>query len=163
MRFAVFGLAAISVWAQDVEVHTRYGTVAGSESQGLRAFKGIPYATPPTGDLRWKRPLPPKTWTGIRQATEFGASCIQPARVQPQSEDCLYLNVWSLQSAHDAPVMVWIHGGGYLTGSGSLPYYDGSRLARLGAVVVTINYRLGVMGFLAKSAVITRVARACFR
>jgi para-nitrobenzyl esterase len=149
MRLPIFALAAISLWAQDVQVHTRYGAVAGSESEELRVFKGIPYATPPTDGLRWKRPLPPKAWTGIRQATEYAASCIQPARVRPQSEDCLYLNVWSLKAAHNAPVMVWIHGGGYLTGSGSLPYYDGGALARLGAVVVTINYRLGVFGFLA--------------
>ena len=131
------------------EVATRYGTVAGIEDAGLRVFKGIPYATPPVGELRWKRPLPPKPWTGVRQAGEFGASCIQPARVEPQSEDCLYLNVWSPAGARNAPVMVWIHGGGYLNGSGSLPYYDGGALARLGAVVVTLNYRLGVLGFLA--------------
>jgi para-nitrobenzyl esterase len=104
---------------------------------------------PPVGELRWKRPLPPQAWSGVRQAVQFGASCVQPSRVQPQSEDCLYLNIWSRHDAHNAPVMVWIHGGGYLTGSGSLPYYDGTALARMGAVVVTINYRLGVLGFFA--------------
>ncbi len=150
MRLPILALLAISLSAQDTEVRTRYGVVAGAESQGLRVFKGIPYATPPVGDLRWKRPLAPKPWTGVRQATEFAASCVQPApRVQPQSEDCLYLNVWSLPAAQNAPVMVWIHGGGYLAGSGSVPLYDGSALAHLGAVVVTINYRLGVFGFLA--------------
>lgn len=135
--------------AHAAEVRTPYGVVAGSEESGLRVFKGIPFATPPTGELRWKRPLPPKPWTGIRQAVEFGASCIQPSRAQPQSEDCLYLNIWSPAGARSAPVMVWIHGGGYLNGSGALSYYDGSALARLGAVVVTINYRLGILGFLA--------------
>jgi para-nitrobenzyl esterase len=153
MRFSGPALLAISLVtpaaAQNIEVQTRYGAVSGTESQGLDIFKGIPYASPPAGDLRWKPPLPPKPWNGIRQATEFAPSCMQPARLQPQSEDCLYLNIWKLPAVHGAPVMVWIHGGGYLTGSGSIPLYDGSALARLGAVVVTINYRLGVLGFLA--------------
>lgn len=150
MRILILALLAVSLWAQSLEVRTHYGSVSGAETQGLRVFKGIPYATPPVGDLRWKRPLPPKPWTGVRPATEFAASCIQPSpRVQKQSEDCLYLNVWGLPSARNAPVMLWIHGGGYLGGSGSVPLYDGSSLARLGAVVVTINYRLGVFGFLA--------------
>ena len=135
------------------EVHTRYGIVAGADVDGLQVFKGIPYAAPPVGKLRWASPAAPADWAGVRQATEFGASCIQPAlRLQPQSEDCLYLNVWSQPGARNAPVMVWIHGGGYLTGSGSIPLYDGSALTRLGAVVVTINYRLGVFGFLAHPA-----------
>jgi para-nitrobenzyl esterase len=146
----VLGLLLIGLPVCAQEVHTRYGAVAGSEVQGLRVFKGIPFATPPVGNLRWAAPEPPGPWNGVRQATAFGPSCIQPApRVQPQSEDCLYLNVWSLPDARNAPVMVWIHGGGYLAGSGSVPLYDGSALARLGAVVVTINYRLGVFGFLA--------------
>jgi para-nitrobenzyl esterase len=142
---AVFAIAALA----RSDVRTRYGIVAGSEDSGLRVFKGIPYATPPVGEQRWKAPQTPAAWTGTRQATAFSASCIQPGRVEPQSEDCLYLNIWSLASAHRAPVMVWIHGGGYLTGSGALPFYDGGALARLGAVVVTINYRLGVFGFFA--------------
>ena len=153
MRLSAAALLAIALStpaaADTIEVRTRYGSVSGAESQGLRVFKGIPYATPPTGELRWKRPLPPQPWTGIRQATEFAASCVQPGRLQPQSEDCLYLNIWSRPAALHAPVMVWIHGGGYLAGSGSLALYDGSALARLGAVVVTLNYRLGVLGFLA--------------
>lgn len=142
-------VCAVTVWAAGTEIRTRYGVVSGSDESGLRVFKGIPYATPPTGELRWKRPLPPKPWTGVRPAIEFSSSCIQPAPVHPQSEDCLYLNVWTSTGAHNAPVMVWLHGGGYLNGSTALPYYDGSALAHFGAVVVTINYRLGIMGFFA--------------
>ncbi len=152
-----FVVLAILLWtpaaAQNkeiqLEVRTRYGTVAGSGSQGLRIFKGIPYAAPPVGELRWKPPAALKPWTGLRLAADFAPSCIQPSRIQPQSEDCLYLNIWSPPEPHNAPVMFWIHGGGYLAGSGSIPLYDGSALARLGAVVVTINYRLGIFGFLA--------------
>src|SRR5450631_2662243 len=106
MRVSCSALLAISlltpVVAQPQEVHTRYGAITGIASQGLRIFKGIPYSTPPTGELRWKRPLPPHPWTGIRQASEFAASCIQPARVQSQSEDCLYLNIWSLPAVRNA-------------------------------------------------------------
>ncbi len=148
-RLAWLMLLIIADAGAQTEIQTRYGRVAGVEESGLRVFRGIPYATPPTGELRWKRPLPPKSWTGVRPALEFAASCIQPSRVQPQSEDCLYLNIWSPAASRNAPVMVWIHGGGYLNGSGAMPYYDGGALARLGAVVVTINYRLGVLGFLA--------------
>jgi para-nitrobenzyl esterase len=143
-------LSVLSVSAaESVEVRTRSGVVAGSRETGLRVFKGIPYATPPVGDLRWKAPVPARPWPGVRPATEFAPACFQPSRIEPQSEDCLYLNVWSVAAARNAPVMVWIHGGGYLTGSGSLPLYDGSALARLGAVVVTVNYRLGLLGFFA--------------
>ena len=149
MRLFLLALSLVTLAAAQTEVRTRYGAVSGAEESGLRVFKGIPYATPPLAALRWKRPLPPASWTGTRRATEFGASCIQPARVEPQSEDCLYLNVWAPMAARNAPVMVWIHGGGYLNGSASLPFYHGDSLARLGAVVVTINYRLGILGFLA--------------
>lgn len=137
---------------EDREVRTRSGAVSGTLQDGIRVFRGIPYATPPTGKLRWQPPAAVQPWAGVRDATAFAASCIQPARAQQQSEDCLYLNVWAPAVTRNAPVMVWIHGGGYLTGSGSLPFYDGSALARLGAVVVTLNYRLGVLGFLAHPA-----------
>lgn len=135
--------------ADSREVRTGYGRVSGIEQGEIRVFKGIPYAAPPVGPLRWHGPLPPGSWEGVRDATSFGPACIQPSRVQPQSEDCLYLNIWTGAAARNAPVLVWLHGGGYLTGSGSLPFYDGTALARLGAVVVTLNYRLGVLGFLA--------------
>jgi para-nitrobenzyl esterase len=151
MRWCCALLLSVAALSADerVEVHTRYGILAGTEDNGLRVFKGVPYATPPVGDLRWKAPVPLKPWPGVRPANQFMASCIQPSRIEPQSEDCLYLNVWAPGGARNAPVMVWIHGGGYLTGSGSIPLYNGRALARQGAVVVTLNYRLGVLGFFA--------------
>ncbi len=126
----------------------------------MRVYRGIPFAAPPVGDLRWKPPQSAASWQGIRQATEFGNACSQPAfpsnglygtAPPPISEDCLYLNVWTpAKSADDRlPVMVWIHGGGFVHGTGSAIGYEGENLARKGAVVVTINYRLGILGFLA--------------
>jgi para-nitrobenzyl esterase len=144
----IFALALATPLAAQ-QISARQGLIAGADRAGVRVFKGIPYAAPPLGELRWKPPQPAASWTGVRDATEFAPSCIQPGRIQPQSEDCLYLNVWTPEAARNAPVMVWIHGGGYLMGSGSVPLYDGSALARLGAIVVTINYRLGVLGFFA--------------
>jgi para-nitrobenzyl esterase len=125
-------------------------------------FKGIPYAAPPVGELRWQDPQPPEAWTGVRQATEFGTACIQPeskslegaGEVGPQSEDCLYLNIWTPTTDPNAklPVMVWIHGGALVIGAGSLPLYDGTPLSERGAVVVTLNYRLGHLGFFSHPA-----------
>lgn len=124
----------------------------------MRVFKGVPYARPPIGPLRWKPPEPAARWEAIRSATEAGPACPQvttPADAfytfaQPRmSEDCLYLNVWAPEGACDLPVMVWIHGGALIWGSGSDPWYDGGQLARKGALVVTFNYRLGVFGYLA--------------
>jgi len=128
--------------------------IAGT-SPDVRVFRGIPFAAPPTGTLRWRAPQPPAHWEGVLKADEFGAVCMQPAfRGAPpphMGEDCLYLNVWTAaKSAADRrPVMVWIHPGGYTTGSGSSPNYDGDALAKKGVVLVTINYRLGVFGFFA--------------
>src|SRR5580704_17699959 len=117
-------------------------------------FRGIPYAAPPVGKLGWREPQPVAHWEGVRKAVQFGAICMQPAprgatSAPNMSEDCLFLNVWtSASSASDRrPVMVWIHPGGYQTGSGSTPGYDGAALAKKGVVLVTINYRLGVFGF----------------
>src|SRR4051794_34714175 len=135
------------------------GQISGTSAGGVRMFKGIPFAAPPVGDRRWKPPQPVSPWSGVRRADTFSAECIQepyPAGspyarpVQPTSEDCLYLNVWT--AAHPAerrPVMVWIHGGAWTRGSGSVASYDGSALAKKGVVLVTVNYRLGVFGFLA--------------
>ena len=111
-------------------------------------FKGIPYAAPPVGDLRWRAPKPAAHWEGTRKADEFGPVCMQGGN-QKMSEDCLYLNVWTGAKAasEKRPVMVWIYGGGYTSGSGSQPMYDGEALAKKGAVVVTFNYRLGAFGF----------------
>jgi para-nitrobenzyl esterase len=122
---------------------------------GPYVFEGIPYAAPPTGPLRWRAPQPPATWKGVRDATHFGASCMQhPSRMIPataMSEDCLYLNIWTSNLHPDvpAPVLVYIHGGAFMAGAGSQPSYDGAALASRGAVLVTLNYRLGVFGFLA--------------
>jgi para-nitrobenzyl esterase len=148
--------------AGDDLVKTQGGLVAGAAGKdaSVRVYKGIPYAAPPVGDLRWKKPQAPAGWQGTKHATEFSKACMQaaypPSSIyyrppEPMGEDCLYLNIWTAaQSAKERrPVMVWIHGGGYTRGSGSVATYDGENLAKKGAVVVTINYRLGIFGFMA--------------
>jgi para-nitrobenzyl esterase len=143
-------------------VQVESGLLAGkrSEDHSIYSFKGIPYAQPPVGRLRWRAPQPPDKWSGVRTAATFGPRCVQPDRSstavgyfgpEAESEDCLYLNVWTSDCASDAkrPVMVWLHGGALLVGSGALPIFDGSALARHGVVVVTVNFRLGRLGFLA--------------
>lgn len=134
-------------------IHTSLGDLAGAESDGVRAFKGVPYAQPPVGALRWKPPQPASAWTGTRDATQFGYDCMQKPREDSHapgfSEDCLTLNVWMPNSAELLPVMVWVYGGGFVDGTASLPIYDGEHLARQGVVVVSLNYRTGVFGFLA--------------
>jgi para-nitrobenzyl esterase len=126
------------------------GKIAGfNTSSGLRAYLGIPYASPPVGNLRWRSPSPPSTWEGTRFATQFGKACPQPSEVA-QSEDCLYLNIWSpLQKKNElTSVMVWIHGGGFSFDSSTSKLYDGENLAKKGVIVVTFDYRLGALGFL---------------
>jgi para-nitrobenzyl esterase len=143
-------------------VHVESGLVSGvvGVNSDVTVYKGIPYAAPPVGDLRWRAPKPPGKWEGVRKADQFGATCMQtpypegsPYRTAPEpvSEDCLYLNVWSSAKTvrENRPVMVWIHGGAFTRGSGSTSIYDGEMLAQKGVVVVTINYRLGVFGFFA--------------
>ncbi len=137
------------------------GPISGTQEDGIRVFKGIPYAAPPVGELRWREPQPVEPWEEVRPCTDYGPACPQgewPYQVQrdifritDQDEDCLYLNVWTpAQSPDDRlPVMVWIHGGGFTVGSGSQVLYEGKYLARKGVVVVTINYRLGPLGFMA--------------
>ncbi|MEW6354773.1 MAG: carboxylesterase/lipase family protein [Planctomycetota bacterium] len=132
------------------------GLITGEERNGVRIYRGIPFAAPPVGDLRWKPPQPVVPWEGVRECIQYGPSCPQPTPLMgpppvKSSEDCLYLNVWTPANRGDRklPVMVWIHGGGFTTGSGSGPWYEGSALARQGVVVVTINYRLGPFGYLA--------------
>src|SRR5579862_5129449 len=136
--------------ATDEPVRLDTGLISGTTtgSPEVRVFKGIPYATPPVGDLRWRAPKPVAHWEGTRKADEFGPVCMQGGN-QKMSEDCLYLNVWTSAkaAAEKLPVMLWIYGGGYTSGSGSQPMYDGEALAKKGAVVVTINYRLGALGF----------------
>jgi para-nitrobenzyl esterase len=137
---------------------TRSGKVQGLERDGVLVFRGIPYATPPVGPLRWQPPRPEVPWDGIRDATEFSAGSAQGPfaldvimGVEPpeRSEDSLYLNVWT-PACDDArrPVMVWIHGGAFMNGSANTPWYDGTWFARNGVVLVSINYRLAAFGFL---------------
>ena len=138
-------------------VQTRQGALIGAAADGIESFKGVPYAAPPVGPLRWRMPQAPATWEGERPATEYGAICIQPppggdpgVGPLPMSEDCLTLNVWApVERSSPLPVMVWIHGGALINGSGTAALYDGSSLARRGVVVVTVNYRLGRLGFFA--------------
>ena len=134
------------------------GAVEGQTEGALRVFKGIPYALPPTGSARWRPPSPMPRWTGVRKATEFGPVCFQPASPpasiyswipMPMSEDCLTLNIWAPTGARNAPVFFWIHGGALTTGSSRDALYDGTKLAGQGIVVVSINFRLGVLGWLA--------------
>lgn len=143
-------------------------TVTGGEIEGamdgdVAVFKGIPYAAPPVDELRWKEPQPVQAWEGVRDATAFGPACPQLdyprmslyyREPEPESEDCLYLNVWTAAESPDErrPVMVWIHGGGLTRGSAGHPAYDGRALAEKGVVLVTINYRLNIFGFLAHPA-----------
>ena len=155
----VLAVAPALLAAIDQPVHLEAGLVSGvaGHDPGVRVFKGIPYAAAPAGKLRWRAPQPAPHWNGIRKADEFGAICMQPAfrggapgaTAPRMSEDCLFLNVWTAaKSARERrPVMVWIHPGGYTTGSGSTPGFDGEALARKGVVLVTINYRLGAFGF----------------
>ena len=147
--------------AQISEVNVTGGRVAGVAANGIVAFKGIPFAAPPVGELRWKATQPLRAWSGVKQTTKYGPSCMQdPLFVKlfgaapDLSEDCLYLNVWTpAKSASDAlPVMVWIYGGGFVGGMTGIPVYDGTRLAEKGVVLVSVAYRLGVFGFLAHPA-----------
>lgn len=149
-------------------ISTTEGKVTGvaSHDGSVVSFKGIPYAAPPIGALRWRAPQPHAPWKGILAADHFGASCMQGPNnefgpwtreflyVTPPSEDCLFLNIWTPQPSRAAhlPVLVFIHGGAFTGGSGDVPVYDGEHLARTGMVVVTINYRLGPFGFLALPA-----------
>jgi para-nitrobenzyl esterase len=136
------------------------GIVSGARLEaGGAVFKGIPYAAPPVGDLRWREPVPVLPWTGVRQAIAYSPQCSQnpyfiPEAGQTSREDCLYLNVWNADwpATGPKPVMFWIPGGGNFAGSASQPGYDGERLARRGVVVVTINYRVGMFGFFSHPA-----------
>lgn len=152
-------------------VKTRDGKLGGAVDGGVHVFKGIPFARPPVGPLRFAPPQPPEPWVGVRAATEFGPVSHQSsiglgfmgAGQQPQSEDCLHLNVWT-PAPDDGrrPVMVWVHGGAFVLGAGSEPLYDGRRLAARGdVVVVTVNYRLGALGYLAHPSLRDETTGAC--
>ncbi|MCH8937696.1 MAG: carboxylesterase family protein [Gemmatimonadetes bacterium] len=166
--FAVKGLFAIAVVSlafpaavfavdaavQLTQVELTYGQVSGVELDGdVTVFRGIPFAAPPVGDLRWKAPQPPIPWQGVRAADTFGATCMQRGR-SLMSEDCLYLNVWTEADSNEdnLPVMVWIHGGGWTGGASSNGTYDGSAFAEKGVVLVSVNYRMSAFGFMAHPA-----------
>jgi para-nitrobenzyl esterase len=154
---ALFPLVAFA--GQDV-VKTGSGALEGTgpQASGVREFKGIPFAQPPIGSLRWRAPQSVAAWNGVRQAKEFGPRCMQQPiygdmgfRSNGMSEDCLYLNVWTpaKSGGEKLPVMVYFFGGGFMAGDGSEPRYDGESMAAKGIVAITVNYRLGVFGFLA--------------
>ncbi len=139
-------------------VNAPAGKVEGRAEGELRVFKGIPYALPPVGQARWRPPSQMPRWEGVRKATEYGAACLQPKPAlsniytrnpMPMSEDCLTLNIWTPIHADNAPVFFWIHGGALVGGASREENYDGARIAQHGIVVVSINYRLGVLGWLA--------------
>lgn len=134
------------------------GSVQGRSEGAIHVFKGIPYATPPVGQLRWKAPVPLPAWPGVKDASDFGPACVQPQwsskniyaqKLGDTSEDCLTLNIWAPADTSNAPVLLWIHGGSFTTGSSKEVLYNGTRLAQRGIIVVSINYRLGVLGYLA--------------
>ncbi|SFO33815.1 carboxylesterase family protein [Sphingomonas sp. OK281] len=156
----LIGYAAkpLDVSGDNAPVRIETGLVSGvpARKPGVTVYKGIPYAAPPVGPLRWRAPAAPAAWAGVRRADGFGAACPQPggemARGLPQSEDCLTLNIWTGAkpgSVEKRPVYVWIYGGGFIGGTGASPEFDGEALARKGVLVVTFNYRVGVLGFLA--------------
>jgi len=164
-RFAVVVVAAAQLVSAAVaqQVLTESGAISGLRESGLSVYRGVPFAAPPVGDLRWRPPAHVAPWTGTRKADAFAPACMQvgvsmPGETPPTvSEDCLYLNIWTSAEAptktksvqEHLPVIVWIYGGGYNNGSASMPLYWGDRLAHKGVVVVTIAYRLGPLGFLA--------------
>jgi para-nitrobenzyl esterase len=170
-RNAVFVLVALASMAPSAHaaglgpsVRVAGGLASGAPGRdpAITVFKGLPFAAPPVGDLRWRAPRPVVAWTGVRRADQFGANCMQTIVEEkkpwtyefmahgPVSEDCLFLNVWTgvRAASEKRPVYVYVHGGANTEGSGSVPAYDGEGLARKGVVVVTVNYRLGVLGFL---------------
>ena len=164
---ALIGAAALAgqAMAAPAPVTTTGGAVQGVQAGEVVSYKGIPYAAPPVGPLRWRMPQPPAPWQGVKVADSFGSSCMQtlvpgaPGGDLPVSEDCLYLNLWTAAKTPAArlPVMVWIHGGGFQIGSGSWAQTDGTSFARRGVVLVSLNYRMGKLGFFANPA-LTREA-----
>ncbi len=146
------------------QVKTKYGWIEGVDQGGYTEFRGIPYAKPPIGELRWKAPQPPESFEGVYRAVQFQAKSVQrdgssppwdkdfyddPAFERPSSEDCLYLNVWAPKGAENCPVAFWIHGGAFMGGHSSEKEFDGAAYCKRGVVFVSVQYRLGVFGFLA--------------
>jgi para-nitrobenzyl esterase len=163
LPFAIIFSAVLPLTAAiNDPVRVEQGQLSGvpGTSPDIRVYKGVPFAAPPVGDLRWRAPKPAADWPGVRKADQFSATCMQTpypegslyrSEPQPVSEDCLYLNIWTAakSASEKRPVMVWIHGGAFTRGSGSTPVYDGENLAKKGVVLVTVNYRLGIFGFFA--------------
>lgn len=160
--FALGGCATLQP-SGDVIAMTHSGKIAGAAQNGVITFKGVPYAQPPVGDLRWAPPRPVR-WDGVREARAFGLPCLQPTNPDgvtangagvsgTSSEDCLYLNIWAPAKARNTPIMLWLYGGGGTMGAGSVSTYDGSAFARDGVILVTINYRHGVLAGFAHPAV----------
>ena len=157
----VIGCSFTNAFAEPVKVTIDSGTLIGTTDGDVMIFKGIPFAKPPVGDLRWRPPQEPDPWTGERDATEYCLPCYQQTEegkpnlggvMGKTSEDCLYLNVFAPKNAKNAPVMVWFYGGGNVLGGGHLRTYTGTSFAKNGVVIVTINYRLGPLGFFAHPA-----------
>ena len=154
----VLSIPILTLWAAvafAAPVKTEGGLVSGTVAEGLAIYRGIPFAAPPVGDLRWRPPAPAPKWQGVRAADKFGPACIQSnpaiANLAAPSEDCLYLNVWTpaKTSKEGLAVLFWIHGGGFMAGATAEPFYSGEQLAKKGVVVVSTGYRLGALGFLA--------------
>ena len=148
----VLGISA----QNNVKVKVEEGILVGTDASGIKIFKGIPFAAPPIGDLRWREPQPITVWKGERQAMDFGPNPMQEAifgdmnfGTKSMSEDCLYLNVWTPAKTmkERLPVLIYFNGGGLMAGSGSEPRYAGEKMARMGIVAVTANYREGIFGF----------------
>ena len=163
----VASLSLVSGAAAADRVTIDAGALQGATADGVTSFKGVPFARPPVGVWRWRPPQRPDAWSGVRAADRYGAICMQKVArdngvgLQPASEDCLTLNVFTPQARAGGalPVMVWIHGGGLINGSGTAELYDGTRLAEQGVVVVTLNYRLGRFGFFAHPALSAETPR----
>src|SRR5579872_1003723 len=156
---SALAFATVVLGQTPAPVRTQSGLVQGATENGITVYRGIPFAAPPLGNLRWRAPQPPVPWKGVRQADKFAPACMQNQILYPAlgldavttNEDCLYLNVWTpAKSASDhLAVMVWIYGGGFTIGSTTLAQYDGANLAKKGVVLVSVAYRLGALGFLA--------------
>jgi len=155
LRLAGAFLALSISQASAAPVHTDAGLLEGTRDGDLAVYKGVPFAAPPVGELRWRDPQPVAAWKGVRAADKFSPVCMQSGSsvpgqpVEPDSEDCLYLNIWTPAAGAKLPVMLWIPGGGFTQESASIPLYWGDTLARKGVIVVTINYRVGAFGFFA--------------
>jgi para-nitrobenzyl esterase len=158
MRRVLLAIAAVAFTATmaSAAVKVEQGLLEGKVEDDLTVYRGIPYAAPPVGNLRWRAPKPAVNWTGVRQADKYAPYCMQkffgpPYERSTMSEDCLYLNVWTPAKTpkEKIPVLVWIHGGGFAAGANSEPLFDGDVLAKKGVVLVNIDYRLGILGFLA--------------